>query len=162
AQDSASAHRPSSSTMAPSSLLSAVARPSLRLCLGLACLHVGRRWHRLHLGPPVASAPPRPSGGIGSTSAIRILLVTLAHRLSVSTSGSSTTCSTAYPPPWLLSLSAPLAPPTSSPSCRLPGSSLHLVHPSASCFLLGSFVHRLHPGLCSSFHPCLPLLLSTP
>ncbi|KAL0192654.1 hypothetical protein M9458_010950, partial [Cirrhinus mrigala] len=45
-----------------------------------------------------------------SVSALRILLITLAHRLSVSTSGSSATCSAAIalPPTWHL---PPLAPP---------------------------------------------------
>ncbi|KAL0180935.1 hypothetical protein M9458_023341, partial [Cirrhinus mrigala] len=47
------------------------------------------------------------TGTIGSSSALRTLLVTLAHQLSIS--GSSTTCSAAVsiPPPWLLPPSAP-------------------------------------------------------
>ncbi|KAL0176632.1 hypothetical protein M9458_028962, partial [Cirrhinus mrigala] len=57
------------------------------------------------------------TGATCSTSALRILLISLAHQLSVSTSGSSATCSTAIiaplelsalPSPWLLPPSAPL------------------------------------------------------
>ncbi|XP_050959836.1 integrin alpha-L-like [Labeo rohita] len=64
---------------------------------------------RIHSSTSVASA-------IGSTSVLRILLITLAHRLSVSTSGSSAPAppplvgppeSSALPPPWLLPLSSP-------------------------------------------------------
>ncbi|KTG45881.1 hypothetical protein cypCar_00039108, partial [Cyprinus carpio] len=63
---------------------------------------------RIHASVSVA-------GAICSASALRILPINLAHRLSISASGSSATCSTvgrplkssALPPPWLLPPSAP-------------------------------------------------------
>ncbi|KAL0182381.1 hypothetical protein M9458_021756, partial [Cirrhinus mrigala] len=65
--------------------------------------------HPAPSGSSIPSAPPW-SFVASSTSALRILLITLAHRLSVSTLGTSATCSatSALPPQWLL---PPLAPP---------------------------------------------------
>ncbi|KAL0155136.1 hypothetical protein M9458_049399, partial [Cirrhinus mrigala] len=76
---------------------------------------------RVHLDPLLSSSTTASrmytfasvASAIGSTSALQILLVTLAHRLSVSASGSSTTCSAAVcQPPGVVNPSSSMAPPS--------------------------------------------------
>ncbi len=94
--DSASALQPSGSTMAPSSLLSAVAHQSTSSA-----------------GLPRPSGSNSVAGAICSAMALQILLVALAHWLSVSISGFSTTCSAAVGQhPGVGSPSSTMAPPS--------------------------------------------------
>ncbi len=94
--DSASALQPSGSTMAPSSLLSAVAHQSTSSA-----------------GLPRPSGSNSFAGAICSAIALQILLVALAHWLSVSISGFSTTCSAAVGQhPGVGSPSSSMAPPS--------------------------------------------------
>ncbi|KAI2660085.1 RNA-binding protein Hfq [Labeo rohita] len=120
------------------------------------------------------------TGAICSTSTLQILLVTLAHWLSVSTSGSPATCSTTVGQlPGVISPSSSMAslsvgstvgrhqgcglgptlllllqvPP---PSCRLPGSSLCRLH-SDLCSPSSSWMPVLLLSLLPRFHLCLPL-----
>ncbi|KAL0156833.1 hypothetical protein M9458_048079, partial [Cirrhinus mrigala] len=86
---------------------------------------------RIHASASVARA-------MYSTSTLRILLVTLAHRLSVSASGSSATCATAISqPPW---------------SCQP-----FLLHKSAPPWVTSMTVAWVSPGAA-----CFKLLLSLP
>ncbi|KAL0160868.1 hypothetical protein M9458_044593, partial [Cirrhinus mrigala] len=103
---------------------------------------------------------------LGSALTIRILSVALDHRLSVSTSGSTSTCSTsvALPPPWLLPPSAPpwatimaaawvssgsscsgslLSPPWLHPPSDPPWTLLPTLDPSVSSLALPSVVTTL-------------------
>ncbi len=124
--------------MAPSSLLSTVARQSTRSA-GLS----------RPSGSAFVSRRPSVASGLHSSSCASSLR--RLHRGS---------------PSWLWPGSH-LASPAPSPSGLLPGSSLRLVHPGSSCLLPGSSLRRLHPGLClpsfsrvSILHP--NLLLSPP
>ncbi|KAL0151272.1 hypothetical protein M9458_053463 [Cirrhinus mrigala] len=207
-----------SRTPAPSSLFSALAihslhqaPSSLRLRLGLAStiLRLGTPLLRLCLVPLAPSGSSIPSahlcplslqlhhglpdprlraGAIGFNLALRILPVILAHWLSISALGSSTTCSTAFGrPPGVIGPSSSMAPPSVSSTmarhhgCGLGPTWLLLLQvtsvislappsgpPGSSCFLFGSSLRRLHPGLCLSSSSrvsvlllSLPLLLST-
>ncbi len=79
---------------------------------------------------------------ICSALALHILPVSMDHQLSISTSGSNTTCSTTVgQPPGVISPSSTmavshLAPPTPSPSCLYPGSSLNFRHLGSRCVRL--------------------------
>ncbi|KAL0164426.1 hypothetical protein M9458_040179, partial [Cirrhinus mrigala] len=119
-------------------------------------------WSVIDRPPPWDSTPPalpHSSSSVrlllpfGSTTAFQILSITLAHRLSVSTSGPTTTCTVAIVSPSSTMVlpsvgstvgrlhACGLGPPAPNPLCLLPDS---------SCFLLDSSLHLLHPGLCSS------------
>uniref|UniRef100_A0A671SHL3 Potassium voltage-gated channel subfamily KQT member 5-like n=1 Tax=Sinocyclocheilus anshuiensis TaxID=1608454 RepID=A0A671SHL3_9TELE len=113
----------------------------------------GRRCHLLHLGPP---DPPRCPG----SSALRLgLLLHLLCRSRLASwsrhpfllHGSSRRRLHRGSPLWLWPGSH-LAPHATSPSCRLPGSSVRLIHPDSSGFLHGSSLRRHLPGLCLSTH----------
>ncbi|KAL0198166.1 hypothetical protein M9458_006706, partial [Cirrhinus mrigala] len=126
-QDSASARRPARSTMAPSSLLSSVARQStgsarLPRPSGFALVCIRPSFDSTPLAAPrpsvslassgssIPSAPPS-SSVLTSTSALWILLVTLTHWLSVFASVFSATCSDAFGrPPGVISPSSSMAP----------------------------------------------------
>ncbi len=116
-QDSASVRRPSCSTMAPSSLCSAVSRQSTGSAglprpsgSALVC-------QRPSAAPQDSTPPatPRPAGSVRLLLPFGSASVTLAHRLSVSTSGSSATCSAAIGrPSGVVSPSSSMASPSVS------------------------------------------------
>ncbi|KAL0165553.1 hypothetical protein M9458_037397, partial [Cirrhinus mrigala] len=124
---------------APPSLWLHLDSLSLRLHPALSDPHlrVSRRRHLLHLGPsdpprhPGCPSPPRAAPSVG-------------HMESSS----------------LLGPGSHLAPPTPSPSCHLPGSSIRLIRPGSSCFY-GTSTHLLGGGryvrvmdlFCCVFHP---------
>ncbi len=155
-QDSTSARRPSCSTMAPSSLhhsVSPLALPgslvpsgSVRLFLpfsssSVLCCSSSTVAFQIPASASVTWA-------ICSTLAVRILLVTLAHRLSVSTSCSSTTSSaTIGRPPGDVSPSSYMAPSSI-------GSTVGCHHGCG----LGPTWHRMLQVPPVPSHPSLPLL----
>ncbi len=148
--DSASARRPSGSTMAPNSLLSAVAHQSTDSArlprpsgAALVC-----RWPSfasgLHSSGSVRLLLPFGSFSVlccsGSTAALQIPPVALAHQLSVSASSSSTTCSAVVGRP--LGVCSPSSP------CLLP--------PSTPPWFAVMAVTWVPPGT-ASFKPLLSL-----
>ncbi len=139
--DFASAHRPSDSTMAPSSILSAVARKSL--------IPLALPWSVVDYTLPQKSAPlavPRPSIPPGS---VRLP----AHRLSIYASSCSTTVGW---PHGVLSPSSTMAPPSSS--VLLCGARSHLLGWGANCYtpeliLLSFYLSCVHwPSFCFSLY----------
>ncbi len=131
------------------------------------------------LGSTLVCRRPSAASGLHSSGSVR-LLVNLVHRLTVSASGSSSTCFAWSRQPffhhfflaWLLcgpllflGSGSHLAPPAPSPFCLFPGSSLHRLHPdfcSSSSSQVSSLRRNLHlyfkpaflPTLCLSLSPC--------
>ncbi|KAI2653170.1 1-deoxy-D-xylulose-5-phosphate synthase [Labeo rohita] len=109
-------------------------------------LHLGPLLLQLHRGLP----DPSVAGAICSTSVLQILLITLAHWLSVSTSGSYATCSTAVDqPPGVVSPFSSMAPPSV-------GSTIGYHH----CCGLGPPLAPPAPSFLSPSGPAWSLLLS--
>ncbi len=155
-------HRPSTASGLHSSgcalsLWLCQAPPSLRLHHGLPDPRFGRRSHLLRLG---SLDPPHRPG----SSALCLCLGLHHHLLDCHRSapwsrqpflhhGSSLRLHCGLPS-WLRPGSC-LAPPAPSPSCPLPGSSLHQLHPGL-CLSSSSWVSVLRPNL---LQLCLPAFL---
>ncbi|KAI2655979.1 Muscle M-line assembly protein unc-89 [Labeo rohita] len=132
ASESRTPPQPIGSTMAASSLISAVTWQSLQLCLGLAStiLHLGTPLLRLRLVPLAPSGSDRLLHPFSSTFVLCYSGSTVAPRIHTSTIGQpfllhgSSLCQLHRGPSSWLWPGSRLDSPVASPSCRLPGSSV--------------------------------------
>ncbi len=127
-----------------SAVLRALRLTNAQFLPGPLSLQLHRGLPEPYLRLPEPPVPPQPTGSSSFT---------LTHQLSVSASGSSTTCSAALiRPPGVVSPSPTMAPPPvgstfGSPLWLCPGSHLATHVPSPSCLFPGSSLHH-HPGFC--------------